>query len=95
MIDFEQFIIDRVTDFRLKMGMTQREIGSIIRTSASFIGNVENKNSTAKYSIKHVCLLATYFNLKPFYFFMTDSDYTKLDPDYRPNELLALLRLKR
>lgn len=95
MIDFEQFIIDRITNFRLNLGLTQREIGSIIHSSASFIGNIENKKSTAKYNIKHICLLAAHFKLNPVYFFMSDTDYSKLEPGYRLNDLLASLKLQR
>jgi transcriptional regulator with XRE-family HTH domain len=80
MIDLEQFIIDRITQFRLKMHMTQKEVGQIMKVSCSFIGNVENPKSNAKYNLRHIKLLADEFKLKPSYFFLSDAEYRIIVP---------------
>ena len=95
MVDFEKFIIKRITEFRMRMGMTQKDIGQIIKVSPSFIGNIENAKSSAKYSIKHVSMLASYFNIRPVYFFVSDSEYIKLEPPGTLKDLFALSRLRK
>jgi len=81
MIDLEQYIIYRVTNFRLRMRLTQGAIGRIINVSPSFVGNIENMNSPAKYNLKHLSLLADHYNLNPVYFLISDADYMKIEPE--------------
>jgi transcriptional regulator with XRE-family HTH domain len=64
----EQHIIDVTISLRHKHNLRQCDLGKIINTSPSFIGNVENYNNPAKYNLKHINALAEYFNLAPKYF---------------------------
>lgn len=78
MIDLEQYIINRVTNFRLRMQLTQAAMAKIINVSSSFVGNVENIKSPAKYNLKHLSLLAGRYHLNPVYFLVSDADYMKI-----------------
>lgn len=64
----EQYIIDVTISLRHKFNLKQSDIGKIINTKTSFVGNVENYNNPAKYNLKHINALANYFNLTPRYF---------------------------
>ena len=90
MLHLEQFIIDRITQFRLQMRLTQKELGKIIKVSASFISNVENPRSTAKYNLRHIALLSENFRLKPVFFLLTASEYAKIDPDYNESGIFPV-----
>ena len=65
----DQYVIDVVTELRKSRKITQREIAEAIKVSGTFIGNVESRKSNARYNLKHINLLASYFNLSPHYFF--------------------------
>ena len=87
MLDLEQSIINRITQFRIQMRLTQKELGEIIEVSASFISNVENTKSTAKYNFRHIALLAENFRLKPVFFLLTASEYAKIEPHYNETNI--------
>jgi transcriptional regulator with XRE-family HTH domain len=50
--------------------MTQKDFAKILKTTSAFIGNVENKNNVGRYNLKHLRLLAVYFDISPQYFIM-------------------------
>lgn len=62
---FEQYTIDFVRKLRITTKTSQKDLARIINVSKSFIGNVENKNENAKYNLKHINMLAEYFNISP------------------------------
>lgn len=64
----EQHVIDIVRKLRRNKRMRQQDLASILNTSSSFIGNVENGKNPAKYNLKHISRLAEYFELSPRYF---------------------------
>lgn len=64
----EQFTIDVVIKLRHQHKLRARDIANILNTSNSFIGNVESSTNPAKYNLKHISLLANYFQLSPRYF---------------------------
>jgi len=64
----DQYIIDKVQKLRLSHNLTMKEFGYILNVSPSFIWNVENPQNIAKYNIKHLNILAFYFELSPKYF---------------------------
>ena len=72
----EQHVIDCVRKLRKGSGLRQRDLANILETSASFIGNVENVQNPAKYNLKHISRLATYFEVSPKYFL---PDYTTVE----------------
>lgn len=61
----EQYVIDFVIELRGKKNKTQQEIADIIGVSRSYIKDIENPNSPAKYNLKHINALADYFNMSP------------------------------
>ncbi len=61
----EQYVIDFVRKVRVENKLRQQDIAEILNTSTSFIGNVENFQNPAKYNLKHINLLANYFNISP------------------------------
>lgn len=61
----EQYVIDFVRKFRIDKELSQEDIGSIIEVSRSYIGDIENPNSRAKYNLTHINALADYFNISP------------------------------
>lgn len=72
----EQYIIDVAIMLRRKHNLRQSDIGKIINTKTSFVGNVENYNNPAKYNLKHINALAKYFNITP-QFFLPDKPLFK------------------
>jgi len=90
MVALEQEIIQRVMNFRLRMQLSQGAIAKIINVSPSFVGNVENLKSPAKYSLKHLSLLAAHFKLNPVYFLLSDDDYIKIKPDNNLKSLFPI-----
>ena len=67
----EQYVIDKVLNLRLQKKLSQKELGDILNVSSSFIGNVESLNNPAKYNLKHIAMLSTYFKLTPKFFIPT------------------------
>ena len=64
----EQYVIDFVRKFRIDKELSQEDIGNIIEVSRSYIGDIENPNSRAKYNLTHINALADYFNISPQFF---------------------------
>lgn len=64
----EQYVIDLVFKLRRERNLSQKDISVILGVKKSFIGNVENPKSIAKYNLKHINLLAHYFGISPQYF---------------------------
>lgn len=69
----EQHVIDFVRKLRRNKRMRQQDLASILNTSSSFIGNVENGRNPAKYNLKHISKLAEHFNLSPRFFLPENS----------------------
>jgi len=61
----EQYVIDYVSNLRAKHNLRQEDIATIIGVSRSFIKNVENGKSRAKYNLNHIDKLADHFGLSP------------------------------
>jgi transcriptional regulator with XRE-family HTH domain len=61
----DQFVVDFVTKLRVQHNMDQADIGEIIGTKRTFVTNIENPSSRAKYNLKHINLLAEHFELSP------------------------------
>lgn len=61
----EQFVIDFVTGLRVKHKMTQEDMAAILGVSRSFVRNVENGKSRAKYNLNHIDKVADHFGLSP------------------------------
>ena len=61
----EQYVIDFVRKFRIDKKLSQEDISNIIEVSRSYIGDIENPNSRAKYNLTHINAMADYFNISP------------------------------
>jgi len=68
-ITLDQYVINVATELRKSRNLSQREVAEAIRVTGAFVGNVENIKNSAKYNIRHINLLALYFNVSPRYFF--------------------------
>lgn len=79
----EQYAIDMVKRLRHQHKLRGIDIAKIIKTKHSFISNVENSACPAKYNLKHLNLLAKYFDVSP-RIFVPESPIKLLDD---PNKL--------
>jgi transcriptional regulator with XRE-family HTH domain len=61
----EQQVIDFVTNLRLKRGMKQEDIATIIGVGRSFVAKIEDAKHRAKYNLNHIDKLADHFGLSP------------------------------
>ncbi len=55
---FELAVISKVTEMRVKRGLSQHDIAAILETSHGFIGQVETPTHTSKYNLNHLNKLA-------------------------------------
>ncbi len=62
---FEQYVIDRVRDMRVKRGITQRDLADMLEMSKGFISSIESPRQRAKYSLGHIAQLAEIFKCSP------------------------------
>lgn len=60
-----QYIIDQVKVKRLVKRYSQKKLAYLLGVSSGFIGNVENPNYRAKYTMKHINELAIIFECSP------------------------------
>jgi transcriptional regulator with XRE-family HTH domain len=63
--DIEQYVVDKVKEYRLKANMSQADLAAHLNVSYGFIGQVENPRERTKYNLKHLNALATIFNCSP------------------------------
>lgn len=56
--EIDRYVIQKVRERRKAMGLTQEDIGAAIGVSSSFIGQVENDKTDARYNLKHLNELA-------------------------------------
>ena len=63
--EIEQFVIDKIKEFRIQKGFSQDDIASFLDTSRGFIGQVESPNHPSKYNLNHINRLAIELNCSP------------------------------
>jgi len=61
----EQYVIDKVKERRLALGITQKELSFLLEVSEGYIGLVESPNTDDKYSLKRLNDLARVLNCSP------------------------------
>ena len=61
----EQYAIDVAIKLRLKHKLRGQDLAKILNTTRSFIGNVESTTNAAKYNLRHLHLMAAYFDVSP------------------------------
>lgn len=63
--EFEQAVIDIITDFRKSRKLTQQNYADILKVSRAFIADVENFGRASKYNLDHINAFADYFGMSP------------------------------
>lgn len=61
----EIYVIDFIRNLRATKGLSQEGIGNILGLSRSYIRDIENPNSRAKYTLSHIEQLAEHFRISP------------------------------
>ena len=61
----EEFVIDKVREFRIQKKISQAELADMLDLSSGFIGKIESKNHSAKYNLNHLNKLADILNCSP------------------------------
>lgn len=63
--DIENFVIDKVKEYRISLKMSQSDLAFRLNVSTGFIGKVESKKFPSKYNLNHINQLAEIFNCSP------------------------------
>jgi transcriptional regulator with XRE-family HTH domain len=61
----EKYIIEKVKERRIELGITQIALSQKLNMSDSFVGHVENPNRRAKYNVNHINNLARVLKCSP------------------------------
>jgi transcriptional regulator with XRE-family HTH domain len=61
----EQYVIDRVRQRRLELGITQKELSFLLELSEGYVGLVESPRTDDKYSLKRINDLARVLQCSP------------------------------
>jgi len=61
----EQYVIDKVKERRLEMGISQKELAFLLDLSEGYIGLVESPRTDDKYSLKRLNDLARVLHCSP------------------------------
>lgn len=65
----EQFVIDKVKEKRISLGISQAELAFRLNLSNGFIGKVESTKYNSKYNLNHINNLAIILQCSPKDFF--------------------------
>ena len=63
--DIEKYVIDKVKERRLELGISQADLAHSLDVSEGFIGNIENPNYPEKYNLRHLNELARILKCSP------------------------------
>ena len=63
--NIEQFVIEKVKEFRNKTRISQSDLAFQLGVSSGFIGKVESHKSVSKYNLNHLNRLAEIFSCSP------------------------------
>jgi transcriptional regulator with XRE-family HTH domain len=63
--DFELYVINKVKEKRVALGMSQDDLSELIDADRSFIGQVESPNNPAKYNLNHLNMIAMGLGCSP------------------------------
>lgn len=66
--EFEQGVIDLLTEYRNTNKITQQTYADILKVTRQFIAEVENPEKSSKYNLDHVNAFADYFSVSPHIF---------------------------
>jgi DNA-binding XRE family transcriptional regulator len=71
--EIEQYIIERVKEMRLELGISQLVLSQKLDMNETFIAHVESPKRRAKYNVNHINAIARIFNCSP-------KDFLPADP---------------
>ena len=60
--EIELYVINKVKEMRVEIGLSQAELAHKLDVSVGFIGHVESPRHRAKYNLNHINSLAKIFN---------------------------------
>lgn len=63
--EIEKYVIDKVRQKRLALGISQADLAHLLDVSEGFIGNIENPNYPEKYNLRHINELAKILKCSP------------------------------
>ena len=63
--DIEQYVIDRVKERRLELGISQKELSFLLNASEGWVGLVESSRTDDKYNLRRLNDLARVLNCSP------------------------------
>jgi transcriptional regulator with XRE-family HTH domain len=69
MSELDRYVIRKVKEFRVRKGLSQSALAAKLEVSDTFIGDIENPKSRAKYNLTHINKLAKVFGCSPRDFF--------------------------
>jgi transcriptional regulator with XRE-family HTH domain len=61
----EQYVIDKVKERRVELGISQKELSFLLEVSEGYVGLVESSKTDDKYSLKRVNDLAKILKCSP------------------------------
>lgn len=62
---FEKYVIEKVKEIRKEKSISQLELAEGIGVTAGFIGRVESPNTSTKYNLHHLNLIANFLGVSP------------------------------
>lgn len=63
--EIEQYVIDKVKERRLALGMTQKDLSFLLEVSEGYVGLVESTKTDDKYSLRRLNDLARILECSP------------------------------
>ncbi len=61
----ELYVVNKVKEKRLEIGMSQAQLSHVLEVSTGFVGMAESPKYTTKYSLEQLNKLAKIFNCAP------------------------------
>ena len=77
--DFQNDVVNRIRQLRIDRDVSQIGLANIIDVSNGQIGNIESPKFQHKFSLKHLDLIAKYFNVSIAFLLSGDSNAIDID----------------
>lgn len=77
--NFQNEVVNRIRQLRMERDISQIGIANIIDVSNGQIGNIESSKFQHKYTLKHLDLIAKYFNVSITYLLTGNNNTIEID----------------
>lgn len=77
--DFQNEVVNRIRQLRIDRDVSQIGLANIIDVSNGQIGNIESPKFQHKYTLKHLNLIAKFFNVSIIYLLTGNNDAIDID----------------